>query len=124
MSSAPVLDMKGWSEPLLRIHRVWTYLPTLRAAHKRSDRTINVDTPLFPGYLFFRSDGSNEELSNVRRTRGAVSILVANRAAHPFRIKRCMPHSHYSPVPFHNGPSPVPTGRTAGFACEVALWME
>jgi transcription antitermination factor NusG len=49
------------------------FLPTYRSLRKRSDRCIDLEVPLFPGYLFCRCEGAY--LSPVLNTCGVTRVL-------------------------------------------------
>lgn len=51
-----------------------TYMPTYRARRQWSDRTVEIDRPLFPGYVFCRLDPS-ERLLPVLTSPGVVSLI-------------------------------------------------
>src|SRR5688572_26006786 len=49
------------------------WLPTVTERHRWSDRWRNVVLPLFPGYLFARSNGAH--VSRVLRTPGVLTVV-------------------------------------------------
>jgi transcription elongation factor/antiterminator RfaH len=49
------------------------YLPLYRVRRRWSDRTVEITTPLFPGYLFCRFDGKRKQ--PILSTLGVVSVL-------------------------------------------------
>lgn len=54
-----------------------TFLPQIRKLRRWSDRVRFVDFPLFPGYVFVRTEPSPEHFVNVLKTRGAVTLVSA-----------------------------------------------
>ena len=61
--AANILECKGY-EP---------YLPTYRSRRRWSDRVIEIDTPLFPGYVFCRFNAA--ERLPIISTPGVVSVI-------------------------------------------------
>ena len=55
------------------------FLPKIQVRSKRRDRRIMIKVPLFPGYLFVRSDLNPHEHVEIVKTFGAVR-LVGNRS--------------------------------------------
>lgn len=51
-----------------------TYMPTYRSRRKWSDRTIEIERPLFPGYVFCRLN-LGERLLPILTTPGVVSLI-------------------------------------------------
>ncbi|HEV2988334.1 MAG TPA: transcription termination/antitermination NusG family protein [Candidatus Angelobacter sp.] len=49
------------------------FLPVYQSLRKKSDRSVNLEVPLFPGYLFCRCDGSY--VSPILNTCGVMRIL-------------------------------------------------
>ena len=52
-----------------------TFLPKLMVRSRRRDRLQILETPLFPGYLFVRTDLNEWAHYNINRTFGVVRIL-------------------------------------------------
>jgi transcription antitermination factor NusG len=52
-----------------------SFLPLLTQTHKWSDRSKQVETPLFSGYAFLRMVHSSDERVRVLRTQGVVSFV-------------------------------------------------
>ena len=52
-----------------------SFLPIVAQTHKWSDRTKQVETPLFSGYAFLRMIHSSDERVRVLRTQGVVSFV-------------------------------------------------
>jgi len=52
-----------------------SFLPIVTQTHKWSDRTKQVETPLFSGYAFLRMIHSSDERVRVLRTQGVVSFV-------------------------------------------------
>ncbi len=50
------------------------FLPSYRARHRWSDRTVEIDSPLFPGYVFCRFDPSARRVPIVS-TPGVIRIV-------------------------------------------------
>jgi transcription antitermination factor NusG len=59
----------------LRLRGLETFLPLLRERHRWSDRQQNVDTPLFPGYMFARVDPSSPVHTQLLKTAGIVGLI-------------------------------------------------
>jgi transcription elongation factor/antiterminator RfaH len=55
-----------------------SFLPKIKVKSKRRDRNTMIDVPLFPGYIFVRTDLSPVEHLEILKTIGAVS-LIGNR---------------------------------------------
>ena len=52
-----------------------TFLPKIRIPSKRRDRKLMIDAPLFPGYLFVRTDLNPSEHLEIVKTVGAVRLI-------------------------------------------------
>lgn len=52
-----------------------TFLPKIRVPSKRRDRKLMIDTPLFPGYIFVRTDLNPTEHLEIVKTVGAVRLI-------------------------------------------------
>jgi transcription antitermination factor NusG len=52
-----------------------SFLPLLTQTHKWSDRSKQVETPLFSGYAFLRMVPSSDERVRILRTQGVVSFV-------------------------------------------------
>jgi len=51
------------------------FLPKVQVRSKRRDRKLMIRVPVFPGYLFVRSDMSAHEHLNIVKTVGAVRLI-------------------------------------------------
>lgn len=89
---------------MLQTYSIHAYLPLVPEVHHWSDRWKTIEVPLFSGYVFVRSAGSNEAMSRVIRTDGVVTILGGRRCGTPIpdeeieSIKRLLQHN----VPYRN----------------------
>lgn len=54
-----------------------TYLPLYRARRRWSDRTVQLDLPLFPSYLFIRVSPASPDIYRVLDTKGVVRFVSA-----------------------------------------------
>ncbi len=54
---------------------VEVFLPRTKRKSKRKDRTLMIEVPLFPGYLFVRSTLEPSDQLNILKTTGAVRLL-------------------------------------------------
>ena len=52
-----------------------SFLPKIKVKSKRRDRKVMIDVPLFPGYLFVRTDLRPVEHLEILKTTGAVRLL-------------------------------------------------
>jgi transcription termination/antitermination protein NusG len=52
-----------------------SFLPTIKRKSIRKDRSLIIDSPLFPGYIFVQSGISAVEQVNILKTTGAVRLL-------------------------------------------------
>ncbi len=52
-----------------------SFLPTIKRKSRRKDRSLMIDLPLFPGYLFVKSDQAPASQLNILKTTGAVRLL-------------------------------------------------
>lgn len=52
-----------------------TFLPKIRVQSKRRDRRVMLDAPLFPGYIFVRTDLNPVEHLEIVKTVGAVRLI-------------------------------------------------
>lgn len=59
----------------LETQGIESFLPLLTQTHKWSDRSKQVETPLFSGYAFLRMVHSSDERVRVLRTQGVVSFV-------------------------------------------------
>ena len=59
----------------VRDHDIEVFLPTYRAPSKRRDRSVVLNRPLFPGYLFVHIDPRGPERVQVLRAPGTVRIV-------------------------------------------------
>ena len=59
------------------------FLPLRRVTSRWKDRWKRIQVPLFPGYLFVLISHRSQEMLNVLRTRGVVSILGAGQIPGP-----------------------------------------
>lgn len=55
------------------------FLPRIRVSSKRRDRRLTLRTPLFPGYVFVKTDLNPNEHLDILKTAGAVR-LIGNRS--------------------------------------------
>src|SRR5581483_12032662 len=69
--AATVLDSKGYEH----------YLPVYRSKRRWSDRVVETDKPLFPGYVFCRFDA--QQRLPVLTTPGVVSVIGFGREPAP-----------------------------------------
>jgi transcription antitermination factor NusG len=60
-----------------------TFLPTITEIHHWSDRTKKVQVPLFPGYLFIRTEMHPETRRAVSLIRGVVAFIAMARQPIP-----------------------------------------
>ncbi len=51
------------------------FLPRIRVKSRRRDRTLMIQIPLFPGYLFVRTDLNPKEYIDILRTVGVVRMM-------------------------------------------------
>ncbi len=66
-------------ESALRQHQLSTYLPLIQERHHWSDRSKTVEVPLFPGYLFVRTEGSSENRLGILQIKGVLGFAGARR---------------------------------------------
>ena len=59
------------------------FLPRTKKKSKRKDRTMMIEVPLFPGYLFVRSTLEASDQLNILKTTGAVRLLGNTRGPVP-----------------------------------------
>ncbi len=59
------------------------FLPRTKKKSKRKDRTLMIEVPLFPGYLFVRSTFEASDQLNILKTTGAVRLLGNKRGPLP-----------------------------------------
>lgn len=59
--------------------RLSVFLPKIRVRSKRQDRKLMIDVPLFPGYIFVRTDLNPDEHLEILKTTGVVR-LVGNKS--------------------------------------------
>ena len=69
------------------LHRkgVETFLPSVTKFNQWKDRKKQVETPLFPGYLFVCFEPNPEKFLNVIKTRGTVTF-VCLQPGHPAQV--------------------------------------
>ncbi|MBV8050486.1 MAG: UpxY family transcription antiterminator [Acidobacteriaceae bacterium] len=65
-----------------------TFLPAIKQIHRWSDRRKVVDTPLFPGYTFARTDSSAANYKQILQTAGVVGLITFSGAAAPVPAKQ------------------------------------
>ena len=70
------------SEGLLK-KSVEVFLPKIRTRSKRRDRKLMIHVPLFPGYLFVRSELSPQAHLEIVKTIGAVRIIGSKEGPVP-----------------------------------------
>jgi len=51
------------------------FLPRIRVKSRRRDRTLMIQVPLFPGYLFVKTDLNPKEYIDILRTVGVVRMM-------------------------------------------------
>jgi transcription termination/antitermination protein NusG len=51
------------------------FLPTIHVRSKRKDRKVMLDLPLFPGYVFVKTDLHAQEHLSILKTPGAVKLI-------------------------------------------------
>ena len=71
LQTKPKIEIKV--ERLLKLKRYECFAPTYRQKRKWSDRTVQVDLPLFPGYVFCRFNSSSP--GKAISTQGVVRIV-------------------------------------------------
>lgn len=62
------------------------YLPTLSVKRPQRGRQLQIQEPLFPGYLFIHLDDLNDSWYPIRSTRGVSHIVCFNE--HPLPVQR------------------------------------
>lgn len=60
---------------LLSKKTIDTFLPTTRVRSKRKDRRVMLDLPLFPGYVFVKTDLEANHYLSILKTPGAVKLI-------------------------------------------------
>jgi transcription antitermination factor NusG len=55
--------------------KIEVFLPKIKKKSRRKDRTLMIDTPLFPGYIFVKSTFNSADQLNILKTIGAVRLL-------------------------------------------------
>ncbi len=81
------------------------YLPKVRVRSKRRDRKLLIQVPLFPGYVFVRTDLNPYEHIEILKTAGAVRLIGNNDG--PVHVE----HNTIDLLKVMvEGPSPVTTG--------------
>ena len=55
--------------------KIDVFLPKTRKKSRRKDRSLMIDVPLFPGYVFVRSGLDNPSQLTILKTTGAVRLL-------------------------------------------------
>jgi transcription elongation factor/antiterminator RfaH len=59
------------------------FLPKMKVPSKRKDRKLMIHTPLFPGYVFVRTDLTAHEHLEIVKTVGAVRLIGTNQGPVP-----------------------------------------
>ena len=57
-----------------------TFLPKIKVKSKRRDRNLMISAPLFPGYLFVKTDLNPREHIEIVKTAGAVRLIGTQNA--------------------------------------------
>lgn len=82
-----MIDLENWFVLLTRsnfeqtVHKainnkkIEAFLPTVKRKSKRKDRHLMIDFPLFPGYIFVKSNPEPASQLNILKTTGAVRLL-------------------------------------------------
>lgn len=74
-----VLHTKSRSEKvvndILQKKSIEAFLPTAHVRSKRKDRRVMLDLPLFPGYIFVRTNLYTEGYLSILKTPGAVRLI-------------------------------------------------
>jgi len=74
-----VLHTKSRSEKVvhevLNKKAIEVFLPTVVVRSKRKDRRVMLDMPLFPGYVFVKTDLQADRYLNILKTPGAVKLI-------------------------------------------------
>ncbi|MBU1168153.1 MAG: UpxY family transcription antiterminator [Proteobacteria bacterium] len=74
-----VLHTKSRSEKvvneILVKKTIEVFLPTIIVPSKRKDRRVMLDLPLFPGYVFVKTDLKSDEYLSILKTPGAVKLI-------------------------------------------------
>lgn len=60
-----------------------TFLPKMKKPSKRKDRRVVLDVPLFPGYIFVKTDLTPENHLSILKTIGVVRVLGSPRGPVP-----------------------------------------
>lgn len=60
---------------LLAKKSIEAFLPTTHVRSKRKDRRVMLDLPLFPGYVFVRTDLQADRYLSILKTPGAVKLI-------------------------------------------------
>lgn len=81
------------------------YLPKVRVRSKRRDRKLLIRVPIFPGYVFVRSDLNPHEHIEILKTAGAVRLIGNNDG--PIHVPRTTLDSLKVMM---EGPTPIITG--------------
>ena len=55
--------------------KIEAFLPRIKRKSKRKDRSLMIEVPLFPGYLFVKSTFEPADQLNILKTTGAVRLL-------------------------------------------------
>lgn len=55
--------------------KIEVFLPKIKVKSKRRDRKLMINVPLFPGYVFVKTDLDPHEYIEILKTAGAVRIL-------------------------------------------------
>lgn len=66
------------AESELSKKNIVTFLPVIRKLRTWKDRKKWVDFPLFPGYLFIRTQPNPENFLHILRTRGVVTLISSD----------------------------------------------
>jgi len=88
------------------------YLPVSKSSRKWSDRTKEIDVPLFPGYLFCRMN-PNDRLP-VLITPGVVQIVGTGKTPIPIEDRKSPPSSAWAAAA---------SRRCRGLTCKSASWL-
>ena len=59
----------------LRKKSMEVFLPKIKVSRRRRDRKITLDVPLFPGYLFVKTDLKPVEHLEIKKTVGVVTLV-------------------------------------------------
>lgn len=65
-------------DTLLKKKSIEVFLPIVRIKSKRRDRNVMINKPLFPGYLFVKTDLKPDNHLNIVKTHGVVELVGNN----------------------------------------------